>query len=774
MGWLKASSAPPPTLHSLAVRFGIVLLLASRLAAAAPPAMDSGPRFELQIPRVAREPLLEDFLSMEPSADWAGQLAKVEGFRQSRPSDGQPVSQKTVVYAAHDQKHLYFIFVAFDERPVRATMSRRDALDDSEDWVEVAIDTFHDQRRAYLFDTNPLGMQWDALYAEGAGENSQFDEVWYSRGKITGQGFVIWIKIPFKSLRFPTAPSQVWGIQFRRWIARVPELSTWPLDSTKVEGRLTETAVMSGMENVSPGRNLQFIPYGTYRAFRALDERDPSRVRFVGKRAEFDGGLDAKLVFKDRLTLDVTVNPDFNQVESDNPQITANQRFEVFFPEKRPFFLENSDFFGSIINLVFTRRIADPQFGARLTGKLGPYAVGAMFIDDQAPGKRALPGNPVHGERARFGIVRMRRDIGRQSTIGVIYTDRAFDRSYNRVGGVDLRLRLNDNWTLEALAVTSVTRFLSGATAAGPAYAAQVIRSGRQLRLDTRYQDFAEGFVTQAGFVNRVGIRRATHSGQYLFRPEGKRLIAWGPSWFLGGVWDRIGTRLDYVINPGLQVNMIGQTSFGATLEAEGTRLRPQDFAGLSGNRDYYRAPALLFFNTNLIPRLTLQSQVRLGQTVNFEPPAGQEPFLTDRTSGEVSLLVRPVPPLRIQNSYLFFRAIEKRTGANVFNNHIFRTAWNWQFTQALSARLILQYDSLIADPLHTRLETAKNFNGDFLVTYQVNPWTALYVGYNSNLQNINLQADPLAGTTQVVRTRHGFINDGRQFFVKFSYLLRY
>jgi len=209
-------------------------------------------RPQIEIPKVDREPLLEDFLSMEPSPEWSGRLAKVEGFRQNQPSDGQPVTQKTVVYMAYDEKHLYFVFVAFDEQPVRATLSRRDGIDNAEDWVEVALDTFNDQRRAYLFDCNALGVQWDALHSESTGESPQFDEVWHSKGKITDQGFVALLKIPFQSLRFPSTPSQVWGIQFRRWIPRIPETATWPLDSTKVEGRLSETAELTGLRDVSP------------------------------------------------------------------------------------------------------------------------------------------------------------------------------------------------------------------------------------------------------------------------------------------------------------------------------------------------------------------------------------------------------------------------------------------------------------------------------------------------------------------------------------------
>jgi hypothetical protein len=204
------------------------------------------------------------------------------------------------------------------------------------------------------------------------------------------------------------------------------EFTTWPHMSSRVEGRLNQAATATGIENISPGRNFQLIPYGAFRSFRALDERDEDRPQFVREKGELDGGLDAKFVLKDSLVLDLTVNPDFSQVESDQPQVTVNQRFEVFFPEKRPFFLENANFFETPINLVFTRRIADPQFGARLTGKMGPYTLGAMVIDDQSPGRQVPDDDPLQDKRALFGIFRVSRDIFQQSNLGFIFTGTAW------------------------------------------------------------------------------------------------------------------------------------------------------------------------------------------------------------------------------------------------------------------------------------------------------------------------------------------------------------
>jgi hypothetical protein len=184
------------------------------------------------------------------------------------------------------------------------------------------------------------------------------------------------------------------------------------------------------------------------------------RPRFDHRDAEFRGGVDSKFVLHDNLVLDVTANPDFSQVESDEPQITVNQRFEVFFPERRPFFLENSDYFKTPIDLFFTRRIGDPQFGARLTGKVGPYSMGILAADDRGPGNQVPDNDPLAGDRSTFAIARLNRDIFGQSSVGAIYTDWEFPAAdaFNRVGGIDSRLKFNPNWTGNFQAVASSTR----------------------------------------------------------------------------------------------------------------------------------------------------------------------------------------------------------------------------------------------------------------------------------------------------------------------------
>jgi hypothetical protein len=709
-------------------------------------------------------------------------MVKVTGFIQRNPHNGDLASQRTEAYLGYDEKNLYVVFVCFDDpAKVRARMSRREDIFD-DDTVEIMLDTFHDRRRAYAFQTTPLGVQWDAIWTEVPHEDNtgstanfdpSFDTVWHSNGKLTSRGYVVWMAIPFKSLRFSPAREQSWGIILYRGILRENEDDFWPEISRSVEGRLAQGATAGGLEDISPGRHMQFIPYGVLRSFRALDTRDPTAPRFDHRDAEFRGGIDSKFVLHDNLVLDVTANPDFSQVESDEPQITVNQRFEVFFPERRPFFLENSDYFKTPIDLFFTRRIGDPQFGARLTGKVGPYSLGILATDDRGPGNRVPDSDPLAGERSTFAIARVNRDIFGQSSIGAIYTDWEFPAAdeFNRVGGIDSRLKFNPNWTGNFEAVTSSTKNQDGSYEAGPAYKAEANYSATHLNYDATYNDISPGFTTNAGFVNRVDIRQIGNSLDYRFWPESSSVLSWGPSLLTDHVWSHDGTRLDALYSPTLVFRLRGQTFFNFSPYTDfRERLRPRDFPTLAQDQDYHEHNYFIAAGTSYLPKATVQAYYQRGTGVDFVPPADQSPVLALADVVNLLLSFRPISALKIDNTYLFDRLRDRNSGAAIFNNHIVRSKWNWQFNRQLSLRLILQYTATLANPALTSLETSKQFNGDFLITYLLHPGTAIYVGYNSDLQHLML--DSAAGT--ITRTRTGYINDSRQFFVKVSYLFRF
>ncbi|MGC1373277.1 MAG: DUF5916 domain-containing protein, partial [Candidatus Sulfotelmatobacter sp.] len=715
----------------------------------------------LTIPRLVRAPVLEDFLSMSPHGETAERMAKVVGFTQRNPHDGEAVSEPTAAYLGYDQKNLYVVFVCFDDpRQVRARMSpREDIYDDDE--VEVMLDTFHDRRRAYAFQTTPLGVQWDAIWTEASRQevngnfDTSFDTVWDSRGKVTEHGFVVWMAIPFKSLRFPATKDQVWGIILYRGIVRKSEDAFWPQVSYKVQGRLGQAATMYGLEGISPDREIELIPYGIMQGFRALDERDPYNPYFQDATAKGQTGMDGKFVIQDHFVLDLTANPDFSQVESEDPQITVNQRFEVYFPEKRPFFLENEDYFRTPIDLFFTRNIEDPSVGIRLTGKEGPYSLGIIASDDRAPGL-AVPdfcpatspicSTAISGDRSYFTVARVSRDIFKQSSVGAIFSNWECPATgeYNRVGGVDGRFKLNSNWTVEGQAVTSSSNLLglnaylspagdlestceynlfpfssgnvgNGGHFAGPADKLEVRRNGLHFNYIGSYQDVSPGFVTVPGFVNRVDIRGMYNTVYYRSRPKHGWITAWGPSLIQRYVFDHEGNRLDTYYDPYLKIEGRGQTLFYLSPYDElRERLRPQDFAfiDLSVNRnyDYHEHQSSASFLTGYFRKFTVGANYAWGDGANFVPVPHDLPqtLLSRQDTASATFTFRPVKRLKIENEYLYERLRARNSeylsalaqapgpiGKGIFNNDIVRSKWNWQFTPQLSLRMIMQYNSL-------------------------------------------------------------------------------
>jgi hypothetical protein len=715
-------------------------------------------------------------------------MLKISGFIAREPADGAQPTQDTDVYLAYDDRNLYAVFMCWDKEPdkIRARMTRREDIF-SDDSAEIMIDTFDDARRGYAFAANPLGIQWDALWTEGSignglpadysGFDQSFDTVWNSEGRLTSQGYMLLMAIPFKSLRFPKTDLQQWRIILNRSIPRTNENLFWPRISNRIQGRFNQAATATGVDHISPARNIQLIPYGLLRGYRDIDDRDPTHPFFTSRTLQPEVGLDAKFILHDSFVLDATINPDFSQVESDQPQITVNQRFAVFFPEKRPFFLENSNYFTSPIDLVFTRNIGHPEFGLRLTGKSGPWALGILASDDRAPGEALPPTDPHAGDRATFTVARVSRDILDQSTVGAIYTDREFAGGYNRVGGVDANLKLDAHWRLQGQAVSSSTFDVVAGTprADGLGYKLNLERAGRKLNLQSQYLDFSPNFETQTGFVNRVDLREQILKASYFWRPEGKFLISYGPTLQQFNIWDHNGTALDYFIYPGFRVDMTHGTYVNFhPYGYDDVRLRPTDYGTLSRVTAYPQPFWGIDAATSWFKQFDLTALFVSGVGVNYNPAAGQAPAIGHEDQGNFTLTFHAAGRLRIDNAYLLEHIRERDAHLTAVTNHIFRSKWNYQFTRNLSARLILQYNAVLSNPAISSLSPTKNFNTDFLITYLIHPGTAIYVGYNSDLANLdrNLAVDPVTGA--ILTTRNGYINDGRQFFVKASYLFRF
>ena len=783
--------------RSWALRLILLALLGPSLPAlAGPPAKDSVTFTSLHIPHLKKRPAIADFLTMQPSPAFASEMLKIDGFVQRDPKDGSPISQKTEVYLGYTDQNLYVVCVCFDSEPdkIRAHMVRREQIND-DDQFGFVLDTFSDRKNGLFFYGNPFGVQQDGIWNDFQEPDYSYDMLWNSQGKVTSQGFVVWFEIPFRSLRFPRNPEQTWGIFFERDIRRNFEFSFYPHISSNTQGWLSQETHADGLKKISPGRNIQFVPYGSLRSFRGLDDRPGGVPHFVGKSFEPRAGLDSKIVLKDSLVFDATLNPDFAQVESDEPQVTVNQRFEVFFPEKRPFFLENAGYFATPINLVFTRRIADPDYGLRLTGKQGPWSIGAFFADDKSPGKSVAPADPLSGAKAYFGVLRVNHDIGKQSTIGFIYTARELATvsntacgdnrcivGSNRVGGIDAKITFSPTWYTTAQALVSSTDFNNGFHKGGPDFWEYVEHSTRKVEYNVLYQDTSEGFQTETGFFRRPDIRRFSQFALYRFRPEGKHLVWHGPGLFTINNWDHKGTRLEWFANANYRFQFQRQVFFGFFGNLGHERLRPSDFSALLDNRDYAHHHSGFFFQSAFFKQVSVNGELGWGTDTNFDaplipappgPPVAGPPVLAQSSYAQIFLTVRPTGKLTIDNTYFLTRLRSLSSGPNIFNNHIIRSKWNYQFTREFSLRFIGQYAAVLANQNLTSLQTTKNFNADLLFTYLLHPGTAVYVGYNSNLQNLDpsLSQD---SNGNLLHVPNRFMNDGRQIFVKVSYLFRF
>src|ERR1700674_1560869 len=307
------------------------------------------------------------------------QAVVLKDFYQVQPGDNIAPSKPTEVMLGHDAKFLYIAFHCYDEPDkVRANIPKRDNIFD-DDYVGILFDTFNDQRKAYEFDFNPLGVQADGTWTDN-NEDFNPDFVFESKGMVTTDGWTLEVAIPFKSLRYVAGKDKLWGAHFFRRIKRFNnELDMWMPLNRDVSSWLAQEGHLSGLEGISTERTLELIPSLTVsqtgkrkrilsQAQLAAGMLDPGRM--VNQPVKFDPGLTGKYSITPNVTLDFAINPDFAQVETDQLVVQANQRFPIFFPEKRPFFLEGIDIFNTQIAALHTRTIVDPDVAVKLTGKV--------------------------------------------------------------------------------------------------------------------------------------------------------------------------------------------------------------------------------------------------------------------------------------------------------------------------------------------------------------------------------------------------------------------
>ncbi len=711
------------------------------------------------------------------------QAAVLSGFTQYDPVEGAPASENTTVRVLVSDEAVYFAVRADDvSGGVRATLSERDGFGRSDDYVRFILDTFNDQRRAYVFAVNPLGVQADGLWVEGRGGRGDPidwnpDFLWESVGRVDDAGYTVEVKVPFKSVRFPELAVQDWGLQVVRAIQRTGFEQSWAPITRGQVNRLAQAGSLTGLQGLDPGLFMEFNPTLTGSWQGAYDSGAGSLVRQPGEQ-EF--GFNMAYGLTSNLTLDATYNPDFSQVEADAGQIAVNERFALFFPEKRPFFLEGTDVFSMPRQLVYTRSIVNPIGAAKLSGKVGSFNVAYLGAVDDIGGGASNP---------RVNIVRVKRDVGRSSTVGAVYTDRTNPGAgFNRVMGADARLVLGGRYTLQMLAATSADAAAETAADWGSLLSASFSRASRNVSLSASFEDVASDFRAGSGFIRRTGVTQLEGRTGYTFRGKpGAFVERWGPSFNIEGTWDRDdfwGGRGPQEWDMSVNVSGSLRNNIGGFISYQ---MNSYDFGASSYGNFYAQAPG-----GDVVPlsdardlfqglhRVSLRSWVSTWERVrgSFGATWSETPLfsrgvpvdLGESVSADVGVTVYPTGSLQAEAGVRHVTIYRKRDGSKYSSATIPRLQARYQFTRALFVRGITEYGSQqrgdLLDPvtgsqvLYCSGESCAartgsevhDFRVEALVGYEPSPGTVVFVGYTREMrdvgafrfQNITPRADGL------------------------------
>lgn len=759
----------------------------------------------------------------------------LKDFYQVQPGDNIAPSKPTEVMLGYDAKFLYVAFHCYDEPDkVRSNISKRDNIF-NDDYVVILFDTFNDSRKAYEFDFNPLGIQADGIWTDGQGEDFNPDIVMESKGMVTSDGWTVEVAIPFKSLRYVAGKDKLWGVHFFRRIKRFNnELDSWmPLDRDK-SNNLAQAGHLSGLDGISTERTLELIPSLTLSetgkrkatlssAQLAAGMIDPGRM--VNDPIKFDPGLTGKYTITPNVTLDFAINPDFAQVESDQLVVTANQRFPIFFPEKRPFFLEGIDIFNTAIAAVHTRAIIDPDYAVKLTGKINRNTFGLLVASDNGPGnfspEERLTASPrLVDKNASIGIIRLKHDIGKKdSFIGFLGTYRRFVDVYNELGGIDSRFRINKQTTFSAQALVTHSRrnfFYPDEGRSfdraqnGFIYATDYNMNGRHFGYDYSTVGRTRFYRADVGFNRRTNTNNHNLFVRYNSEPHPKaQLISWRVYNAFGTNFDWQGRMQFYNNESQVQFSLRRQTYLGVGFDKGYERVFEQEFGptrkffgtgcaltntctfwGGDDERSAYNGGLYVFagstptkkinfdffvnesygnldFDFGAGPRYPRVSQPAIaarnaqaaglcnGPTIPAVCRAPLDPGPGKFFNAQGSVTYRPSTPLNLTLSITKQRLRRDDTGLVAFDENIVSLRGTYQFTRFIFARARIDFDSL-----------ASNYKGQFLFGWTPNPGTALYIGYNDDLNRNGFS--PFTGQIEP-----GFRRNGRTFFIKMSYLFR-
>ena len=714
-----------------------------------------------------RPPIVDEPPNIDGRLDdeaWAAAVHITE-FVQISPLDGAPGTEATDVYIAYDSANIYLGFHAHYADPgmMRANRTDRDQAR-GDDAFSIYFDPFLDQQRAYVFMVNAFGVQTDAiLSSRGGGRSGYFgpprgdaswDTLFISSGRVVQDGFTAEMAIPFKSLRYPrrggTTPHR-WGFQIARRIRGKNETVVWSPVRRDVAGFLPQMGVLDGMTGLSTSRNIEILPTFTAFQFGALDNAG----QFANDRAKPEGGVNFKYGVTSNLTADVTYNPDFSQIESDRPQIEVNQRFALFYPELRPFFLEGAEIFQfrGPVNLVHTRTIIDPRYGAKLTGKAGNTTIGVMYANDEAPGYDEDVIDRAAGQSAQTFVGRMRYDLYSESYVGAIFTSREFAGSSNQVAGLDSNFRLGDTHSFGVRAVGTQDTDLDGLVRSGFLLDASFRKSGRNLSYIFAHYALSPDFETDVGFVRRTDQRATFANVAYAWWPE-HWIVSWGPTFNYMRGHNFGGILEDDQYSTGLNFSFANNIRFDTRLSREMERF---------GGVNFFKTRFRYWWVNSASRRISYGFGSRGGDQIYYDE---ERPYLGRDFGWNGFLNLRFVSRWQTRINVDTNRFVDVTSGdALVFDVNIFRSLTTYQFTDRLVFRNISEYNSF-----------DQRLSLNLLLTYRINSGTVFYVGYDDRYQQGDLIQRDVNGdgiddryfpTTSMLRTN-------RAFFTKLQYLFRY
>jgi hypothetical protein len=733
------------------------------------------------ISRAAEEPEIDGKLD---DAIWK-HVVTLDNFAEITPGENTEPSVNTVAYLAYDENNLYVGFLCYDDAPdaIRATVTDRDAIF-SDDFIGIMIDTFRDQQNGYEFFVNPFGIQGD-LRRTGNSEDSSYDAVWHSGGEILENGWTAEIAIPFRSIRFPDADSQEWGLHVIRNRPRDSrEQYSWAPISRDDVCFFCQAGTINGLEGINNGKNLELLPYVIGSQHGELDDVDDPTSTFTNDPATSAAGVGLKYGITPNYTIDFSYNPDFSQIESDAAQIDANTTFALFYPERRPFFLEGADIFNTLISTVYTRTINDPIIAGKITGKTGKTTVGYMAARDETtpyivPFEESSQ-YAVNG-RSYSNIVRVKRDILEDSFYGLIATDRRNETNggANTNVGFDTAVRFLEKYRVEAHVQGSYTKepddstlsedfdylrfgndgqydsYFNGEEFAGHALEAEFGREARHFNFWAWYEDYSPTFRAENGFISSNDFRvGGLWTGYMFYTDNGKVTERIEPQLELGRKYNYAGEFKDEWIQPNIWIRFRKQTSFWI-----GYLMSNERFAGVyvGGIRRIQGD-----IDTQFSAFLSGGMSASVGRSIVRDE---LDPRLGYQRSLEFWATLKPTSQLRLDLTFQSFGMDEIKaredsetgewieSGDEIYDVYIVRTKLTYQFTKNLFFRLVNQY-----------VDSEDLIELDPLVSYKLNPFTVFFLGSSHNFMQYDSKI-PGGGPK--------YKQADRTYFVKFQYLFR-